>query len=53
MGPKNKKQTFLSLVLALRVLNDYDHVLSYQVFKLYEQDLLAKPKKIITELKNW
>jgi hypothetical protein len=43
----------LSLVLALRVLNDYDHVLSYQVFKLYEQDLLAKPKKIITELKNY
>jgi len=43
----------LSLVLALRVLNDYDPVLSYQVFKLYEQDLLAKPKKIITELKNY
>ena len=43
----------MSLVLALRVLNDYDPVLSYQVFKLYEQDLLAKPKKIITELKNY
>ena len=43
----------MSLVLALRVLNDYDHVLSYQVFKLYEQDLLAKPKKITTELKNY
>ena len=43
----------MSLVLVLRVLNDYDHVLSYQVFKLYEQDLLAKPKKIITELKNY
>ena len=53
IGPKNKKQTFLSLILALRVLNDYDQVLSYQIFKLSEQDLLAKPKKIKTELKNY
>jgi len=51
--PKNKKQTFLSLISALRVFNDYDHVLSFQVFKLYEQDLLARPKKITTELKNY
>ena len=53
IGPKNKKQTFLSLILALRVLNDYDPVLSYQVFKLYEQELLAKSKEIIIELTNY
>ena len=53
IGPKNKKQTFLSLVLALRVLNDYDPVLSYQVFKFYEQDLLAKSKEKMIELENY
>jgi hypothetical protein len=42
----------LSLILALRVLNDYDVALSYQVFKLYEQDLLNKPKQIAIELAN-
>ena len=35
------------------MLNDYDQVLSYQIFKLSEQDLLAKPKKIKTELENY
>lgn len=53
IGPKNKKQTFLSLILALRVLNDYDPVLSYHVFKFYEQDLLAKSEKKIIELENY
>jgi len=52
-GPKNKKETFLSLLLALRVINDYDHMLSYQFFKLYEQHLLTKHKKLGTELKNY
>ena len=28
-------------------------MLSYQVFKLCEQDLLAKPEKVVTELKNY
>ena len=47
VGPKNKQQTFLSLILALRVLNDYNPVLSYQIFKL------SKPNKIKTELENY
>ena len=53
IGQKNKKQTFLGLTLALRVLNGYDPVLSYHVFKLYEQDLLTKSKEKITELENY
>lgn len=46
---KRNPQTFLALVLALRVLNDYDSVLSYQIFKLYEQELLSNPTQTITE----
>ena len=53
IGPKNRKQTFLSLVLALRVLNDYDPVLSYHVFKFYEQDLLANSKEKKIEIENY
>ena len=47
---KRNPQTFLALVLALRVLNDYDSVLSYQIFKLYEQELLSNPHHMLTEL---
>jgi len=47
---KRNPQTFLALVLALRVLNDYDSVLSYQIFKLSEQELLSNPSYILTEL---
>ena len=47
---KRNPQTFLALVLALRVLNDYDSVLSYQIFKLYEQELLSNSSHILTEL---
>jgi len=55
VGPKNKKQTILQLILALRVLNDYNDVLSYHIFKLYVQDIVAnfKQKKIeLQELKQ-
>lgn len=50
---KRNPQTFLALVLALRVLNDYDSVLSYQIFKLYEQELLSNPSHILTELDSF
>ena len=49
---KRNPQTFLALVLALRVLNDYDAVLSYQIFGLYEQELLSNPSRIHTELES-
>ena len=47
---KRNPQTFLSLVLALRVLNDYDPVLSYHVFKSYEQEILSDPTRVTAEL---
>jgi hypothetical protein len=47
---KRYPQTFLALILALRVLNDYDPVLSYQVFKLCEQELLSNSSHILIEL---
>ena len=50
---KRNPQTFLALVLALRVLNDYDSVLSYQIFKLYEQELLSNPSHILIELDSF
>ena len=40
LGPANKKQTFLPMILALRVLSDFDVVLCYQIFKTYESQLL-------------
>lgn len=50
---KRNPQTFLALVLALRVLKDYDSVLSYQIFKLYEQELFSNPSHILTELDSF
>jgi hypothetical protein len=50
---KRNPQTFLALILALQVLNDYDPVLSYQVFKSAEQELLSKPKKLIDQLDKY
>jgi hypothetical protein len=52
-GDKRNPQTFLALVLALRVLNDYDSVLSYQIFKLYEQELLANPSLVLAKLDSF
>lgn len=53
IGVKNRKQPFLSLILVLRVLNDYDQALSHQVFKLHELGLLAKFKRMAAELINY
>jgi hypothetical protein len=41
VGPKNKEQTFVSIHLALRVLNDYDLTFSRNVYKQYHQSLEA------------
>ena len=49
-GPKNKPQAFLSLPLALRVLSDYDPILSYQIFKRYSSELCSKNNELIEEL---
>jgi len=38
-GPKSRPTTYVGLVLALRALADYDHVLSYHIFKHYEKTL--------------
>lgn len=47
---KRNPQTFLGIVLALRVLNDYDDVLSYQIFNLYKKELRSNPSTTLTEL---
>lgn len=43
-------QTFIGLVLALRVLSDYDIAFSYQVFKLYECSLLTHTEVVSSQL---
>jgi hypothetical protein len=52
IGTINKQHTWVSLVLALRALADYDHVLSYHVFKKYEQSLISSKEQYLDEIKK-
>lgn len=47
---KKNPQTFLGLVLALRVLSDFDRVISYQIMKLYEKELLKHEPHLLDDL---
>ena len=49
-GPKNRPTTYVGLVLALRVLSDYDHVLSYHIFKHYEKNLLESKSSSLEKI---
>ena len=53
VGPKNRIHTYIDLVLGLRVLNDYDPVLSYHVFNFYKKYLLLKDEEIMIELDDY
>ena len=50
VGPKNRIHTHIDLVLGLRVLNDYDPVLSYHVFNFYKKEFLLKEEEKRIEL---
>jgi len=49
-GSKNRPITYVGLVLVLRALADYDHVLSYHIFKHYEKTLLESNSASIKEI---
>src|SRR6056300_1718000 len=49
---KKYKHTCVHLVLALRVLADFDHVLSYHIFKHYQQSLLLAQERYLTEVRE-
>jgi hypothetical protein len=51
-GPINRQHTWVSLVLALRVIADFDHVLSYHVFKHYVHDLMLDKDKHLGEIQE-
>lgn len=51
-GPKNRPVTHVGLVLALRALSDYDHVLSYHIFKHYEKSLLESNSSSLKEIEE-
>ena len=51
-GSKKYKHTWVHLVLALRVLADFDHVLSYHIFKHYQQSLLLDQERYLTEVRE-
>ena len=51
-GPKNKPQTYVNLTLALRILNDYDHVFSWNVFTQFEKSLRNEKSEVLLKLKN-
>ena len=51
-GSKKYKHTWVHLVLALRVLADFDHVLSYHIFKHYQQSLLLDQERHLTEVRE-
>ena len=51
-GSKKYKHTWVHLVLVLRVLADFDHVLSYHIFKHYQQSLLLDQERHLTEVRE-
>ena len=51
-GSKKYRHTWVHLVLALRVLADFDHVLSYHIFKHYQQSLLLDQERHLIEVRE-
>ena len=51
-GPINRQHTWVSLVLALRVIADLDQVLSYHMFKHYTQSLIFNKDKNSAEVQK-
>ena len=51
-GSKNRLQTYVAINLALRILSDYDNVLSWNVFTQYEKSLRNENCEIALELKR-
>ena len=52
VGSKEYEHTWVHLILALRVLADFDHVLSYHIFRHYQQSLLLDQEKYLIELRE-
>jgi len=52
VGSKEYEHTWVHLILALRVLADFDHVLSYHIFKHYQQSLLLDQERHLTEVRE-
>ena len=44
------QQTFIDILLALKVIKDMDHVVSYQITKLYKKELLLNSSDMLKEL---
>ena len=47
IGSKKYKHTWVHLVLALRVLADFDHVLSYHIFRALSTVFTFRSRKIL------
>ena len=52
MGHPNRLQTYVSIKLALRVLNDFDPIFSWHVFSQYLDSLNQDKLKILTDLQD-
>ena len=53
VGPKNRPQTYVGFILALRVLHDYDASFSWHILTAYKNSLEESNKKVGLELKGF
>lgn len=52
VGPKNKVQTYVSIILALRILSDYDKIFSWHIITEYQRSLQKEKDMVLLELQK-